>query len=169
MICEKCNNTFPATIIIENKRRNLSTRRFCLNCSPFGKHNTKKLEINISKSEKVCDVCNETKPINEFYSKNKLDTRTEKLCKPCSNKRTTADQRRRKQELINYKGGKCQTCGYCKYNGALDFHHIDPTKKEFAPSKLNNWSVERAKSELDKCVLLCSNCHREIHGKLIEE
>ena len=48
--------------------------------------------------------------------------------------------------------------------GALDFHHIDPTKKEFAISKLKAYSFYKLKPELDKCVLLCKNCHAEYHA-----
>ena len=65
---------------------------------------------------------------------------------------------------IEYKGGKCVKCGYNKCNAALDFHHLDPTQKEFnLGSHGHTRSWERMKVELDKCILLCANCHREIH------
>jgi hypothetical protein len=70
-----------------------------------------------------------------------------------------------KQMAIEYKGGKCIFCGYDKYAGALDFHHIDESQKLFNLSvKGLTRSWERTKAELDKCVLVCANCHREIHG-----
>jgi predicted HNH restriction endonuclease len=81
---------------------------------------------------------------------------------------TLERQRERKQEAINYKGGKCQLCGYDKYKGALEFHHIDPTKKDFALSAGRLTSLEKLKPELDKCVLLCANCHREVHAFITE-
>ena len=62
-------------------------------------------------------------------------------------------------------GGECSHCGYSKYVGALEFHHVDPKEKDFGISgKVLGW--ERIKKELEKCVLLCSNCHREEHDRL---
>ena len=68
-----------------------------------------------------------------------------------------------KLEAIEYKGGKCQKCGYDKCYAAFDFHHRDPNEKEFGWNKLKKRSKETIFKELDKCDLLCANCHREIH------
>lgn len=74
-------------------------------------------------------------------------------------------QRLLKQQCVDYKGEKCCMCGYNNYNGALDFHHTDPTKKDFAISKVKTTRFnDRIKLELDKCILVCKNCHAEIHG-----
>jgi len=82
-----------------------------------------------------------------------------------------AVKKRRKHlriKSIEYKGGKCISCGYNKCNEALDFHHIDESKKEFGLSEKGmTRSWERTMKELDKCILVCANCHRELHhGKL---
>lgn len=74
-------------------------------------------------------------------------------------------RKRKKIELVEYKGGKCIKCGYDKCVNSLEFHHIDPTKKDFTISG-KSWSIERLKKEADKCILVCSNCHKEIHEKL---
>ena len=74
-------------------------------------------------------------------------------------------RKRTKEKLVKYKGGKCQGCGYDKYIGCLDFHHVDPTQKDIAISGATI-SFERLKKEVDKCVLVCSNCHGEIHAGL---
>lgn len=71
-----------------------------------------------------------------------------------------------KIKLIEYKGGKCQVCGYDRCENALEFHHIDPSLKSFEISN-NSFSFEKMKTEVDKCALLCSNCHREVHAKII--
>jgi 5-methylcytosine-specific restriction endonuclease McrA len=64
---------------------------------------------------------------------------------------------------IAYKGGRCQVCGYDKYHGAFDLHHVDPRQKDFGiAAKGYTRSWEKVKTELDKCVLVCANCHREI-------
>ena len=75
-------------------------------------------------------------------------------------------KRRRKIKLmsIEYKGGKCQICGYSKYPGALDLHHINGKKSFGISDKGYTRSWERTKKELDKCILVCANCHREIEA-----
>jgi hypothetical protein len=68
---------------------------------------------------------------------------------------------------VEYKGGKCSMCGYDHCIEALEFHHVDPAQKDFnVSSKGYTRSWVRVKAELDKCIILCANCHREIHAKL---
>jgi len=67
-------------------------------------------------------------------------------------------------QFVNYKGGKCCCCDYDRYLGALEFHHVDPTQKDFELSNIKCYVLETIQQELDKCILLCSNCHREVHG-----
>lgn len=72
-----------------------------------------------------------------------------------------------KDKAVQYKGGKCSSCGYNKYIGALEFHHRVPDNKDFEISNRNiskKWEV--VKKELDKCDLLCANCHREVHSNI---
>lgn len=74
-----------------------------------------------------------------------------------------------KLKALTYKGGRCQCCNYDRCLSALEFHHTDPNEKDFGISaKGYTRSWETVKKELDKCVLVCSNCHREIHEGLIE-
>lgn len=84
-----------------------------------------------------------------------------------------AVKRRRKKVrdmAVSYKGGKCQLCGYDKCRESLEFHHILKNKKNFGISEKGyTRSWDSIKSELDKCVLLCANCHREWHAGLIHE
>ena len=72
-------------------------------------------------------------------------------------------RKRTKELLVEYKGGKCEFCGYDKCIEALEFHHIDETTKEFAISGSTK-SLEKQKKEADKCYMLCANCHRELHA-----
>ncbi len=92
------------------------------------------------------------------------------ICVKC---RSEAVQRKRyklKHDLIEYKGGKCEICGYNKCESALEFHHLNPEEKEFAiSSKGYTRSFELCKKEVDKCILVCANCHREIHENEIEK
>lgn len=70
-----------------------------------------------------------------------------------------------REKAVSYKGGKCEICKYDKCLAAFDFHHTDPLFKDFnISSKMTSWST--IKREIDKCVLLCSRCHREVHDGL---
>lgn len=80
----------------------------------------------------------------------------------------TSYHRKMKLRAIEYKGGKCQQCGYSKSPAALVFHHRDTTEKDFnIGSRVIKWEVLRP--ELDKCDLLCQNCHQELHERLFIE
>ena len=74
--------------------------------------------------------------------------------------------RSRKLELIKIMGGECERCGYGKNYAALEFHHVEPNKKEFQLDLrcLSNRKWEVILLEADKCRLLCSNCHAEEHN-----
>jgi len=81
----------------------------------------------------------------------------------------TKRRKKIREMAIKYKGGKCILCGYKKCTAALEFHHIEGTKKDFGLSmKGLTRSWDRTKQELDKCVLLCANCHRELHNGITQ-
>ena len=83
--------------------------------------------------------------------------------------RAVAKRRRKIKALaIEYKGGKCQVCGYNKYQGALDLHHIAVDKEFGIADKGYTRSWAKVKAELDKCVLVCANCHREIEAGVMQ-
>lgn len=74
-------------------------------------------------------------------------------------------KKKRKLEAVNYLGGACKDCGLKdQCVDIYDFHHIDPNKKDFEIAK-NNRKCDKIKQELNKCILLCSNCHRRRHSK----
>jgi transposase len=126
--------------------------------------------------------------INEYYkthtlneTKNHFNIGLWSLKKILENKRPilTDDERlkynyqhvknfrqKNKERAIEYKGGECVNCGYKKCSSALEFHHTNPSEKDFGPSKNMNIAWEKLKKELDKCILVCANCHREIHEEL---
>jgi hypothetical protein len=76
-------------------------------------------------------------------------------------------RQRLKERLVYIMGGKCCICGYNKCITALEFHHINPEEKDFTLGINANIGTEKAINEIKKCVLVCSNCHREIHADLI--
>lgn len=109
----------------------------------------------------LCD-CGETNSDN-FY--NKRNT----ICKKCYSKRRTNIKKINKQKSIEYLGGCCSNCGYKKSISALEFHHINPKIKDINFKNILYKDFEQIKIELDKCVLLCANCHREEHDRIRSE
>jgi len=151
-ICKKCKNNFPNRIIIEGKERVLSSRKYCLVCSPFGKHNTKKIHKT---GATECEQC------QRKYIYTKKSGHTRKICNSCVvNNRRFAQKIR----MVEYKGGKCSLCGYHKCLAALGFHHLDPHTKLFTISGNHCLSWDKLKNELDKCILVCANCHKELES-----
>lgn len=169
--CLQCKGAIPTRVVINGKERNLCNRKFCLECSPFGRHNTR----NIAKpkpTHRRCYICKKRKKIEHYYERKGKDRRGDRhsYCIPCMNRRTIDKQKAIKIEAVAYKGGKCMDCGYCKYPGAMDFHHRNPKEKDFKISGRPNLTLgPELKKELDKCDLLCANCHRERHANLGEE
>ena len=161
-----------------------------LNCSKsvvsyHCKHNNLQ-NIGFTK-EKISEV--KIKEINDYYLTHTAKETAEyfnvsipSITKYTTNKRvklTNEEKKKRnillvkkrrqflKEKAVEYKGGCCEKCGYNKYIGALEFHHLDPNEKDFGIASngiTRSWEI--LKKELDQCILVCSNCHREIHGEL---
>jgi hypothetical protein len=106
-----------------------------------------------------CEIC------NRIYQYHRRDTKGHTLLH-CNSCKVNTRRFELKDRAIAYKGGGCSNCGYNKCKRALQFHHTDPANKEFqiGGHHTNAWS--KIVSELDKCVLLCSNCHAEEHERL---
>jgi transposase-like protein len=86
-------------------------------------------------------------------------------CTRCAAERVTAWRQKIKRILVEETGGACALCGYDRFVGALQFHHVEPAKKRFALSHGGlARSLARAREEARKCVLLCANCHVEVEG-----
>jgi hypothetical protein len=81
-------------------------------------------------------------------------------------KKAVTERRKKLRTMaLDYKGGKCVFCGYSAYSGALDFHYL--SNKSFGLSARGlTRSWDKIREELDKCVLVCANCHREVHAGL---
>ena len=87
-------------------------------------------------------------------------------CKKCFVHYNNEKRKKYKNLLVEYKGGKCEICGYDKCVKALEFHHINKETKKFSISdNAFNRSLDELKKEVDKCILVCANCHRELHDK----
>lgn len=134
-----CGNVIPARISFNGLYKKVSRRRSkCFHCSPF--MSTKKINL----TPKIV-----------------RDRERWKRCR--KNRRLEI-----KLKCIEHKGGECLNCGYKKCIQALEFHHLNPETKSFELGGISNigmWS--EILNELSKCILLCSNCHREVESGLI--
>lgn len=88
-------------------------------------------------------------------------------CNRCRADAVSRRRRRIKRLLVDEAGGACVVCGYDRYVGALEFHHLVPAEKRFALSHRGvTRSLAAAREEARRCVLLCANCHAEVEGGL---
>jgi hypothetical protein len=125
---------------------------------------------------KKCNKCNIEKSFNEFSKNINSKDGHQHICKTCKKilDKSSFDKNKIKwikhykikyQELSNYANNikslnKCLKCGESRY-WVLDFHHLDSTKKEMNVNQAG--SLRLLKKEIEKCIILCSNCHRDFH------
>lgn len=164
--CRKCKLVFPNHMIIRGRERNLQRRRFCLKCSPFGRHNTRARPNEVCPRTPAirkcaCEACGRHYDYERRRGTSSWKGHSKTRCNSCV---VNARRPGIKQKAVDYKGGKCQLCGYSKCLKSLTFHHRDSTKKSFGISCKGHMSWQRMRKELDKCVLLCANCHGEVHA-----
>ena len=121
---------------------------------------------------KTCKKCRESKPDNEFYAQQQRGKNgqvwryLDPYCKPCRLEYGADRRRQIKEQAVAYLGGKCTDCGLVDHAVVYDFHHLDPEQKDFSIGK-NARVFTSIQAELDKCILLCSNCHRKRHYLLV--
>jgi hypothetical protein len=112
-------------------------------------------EVRKTPKDRVyCYACNPFVPRTTVSYTDRINER---------NKKDKNKKLKLKHKCIEYKGGSCIKCGYNKNSSALEFHHLDRNYKDFSISELRRKPFEDIKRELDKCILLCANCHREEH------
>jgi hypothetical protein len=138
-------------------------REFPLTQEEMAKAKAIRVEPPLQASCSICGRVFKTYRDNAKY----CSKRCQRKGDPNRNIRIISATRRKrvkiKERAIECKGGKCVICGYNRCHRALKFHHIDPTVKDFEVSRgVKSWETIRA--ELDKCILVCGNCHDEIHA-----
>ncbi len=155
-VCQKCGVGFPNRIVLDGRERVLCRRKFCLTCSPFGERGAKKSFAD--SLERVCKRC------DRIFQYSCSAGHRPHICNSCSVRERS---RAYKLKAIAYKGGGCLVCSYSKTPASLAFHHLNPERKDFniGGSYCRSWNVIQL--EVDKCVLLCLNCHGEHHIGLI--
>lgn len=131
--------------------------------------------------KKICYNCKQEKELSEFSLDKRSKDKLQGICKICQKEyrkkhylenkedyleRTKKARKKRNEERELYKSSKsCKICGETRW-WVLDFHHRDPSKKEFNIGQISSRSMHKMKKEMEKCDILCSNCHRDYHHKL---
>ena len=151
-ICLYCEKPFSVKSVIDGKERNLQRRKYCLECSAFGSRNTRRLVLDKKPPiEYYCSICGRC-----------TTARKRRRCQSCN---TKIRRYLAKLAAVEYLGGKCQRCGWKGLLPAYEFHHRDPSNKDFNIGNVANRKWEVILQELEKCELLCANCHRIEHSK----
>lgn len=190
-LCRKCNNDFPLTIeyFCPRKTDKNGFNLYCKECINSEKREKRINKRKISNKGgfipgiegKRCTICKNSYPCTlDYFGKHKgnksgLDT----FCKECrrnrnlnnfykasdkwkaTHNRTKCIKQQRIKELKENSGG-CLKCKENRYY-LLDYHHIDPSTKLFQIAQGGSKGWEKVKNEIDKCILLCKNCHSEFH------
>lgn len=132
---------------------------------------------------KVCSRCKFEKPVKAFYKTKRAKDGLQPACKNCmsiSYNQSRKKDQARYQEVARVRNNKnteqirewksqrgCKVCGET-YAMCLELHHLDPDEKEFNPSEGSAKSWDNFLKEAAKCVVLCANCHRKVHGGIID-
>jgi len=119
----------------------------------------------MEKETKICTKCGRELPITDFYWRNKALGKRRSECKDCHNNYVKQKYQERHDEVQKIKSYySCVKCGDSRPY-VLDFHHKNPEEKDFGIAQMlrNNSPWEKIEQEMQKCVLLCANCHREFH------
>jgi hypothetical protein len=127
---------------------------------------------------KVCPQCGVKKKKEEFYSRPKYRDGLSSYCKNCDRtyrklhykknkkmylKKSINNRKKTREWFVDYMMDKeCTECGE-SHKACLDFHHVDPEEKELNVSDALLYSVSKVEKEIEKCIILCSNCHRKLH------
>lgn len=129
---------------------------------------------------KKCSKCDNEKPLSAFYKRKQMKDGYQSSCKECSNASTKGSRAKKPQQYREVarnltrqyaadfqKWKEQQKCLVCEEDNSccLDLHHLDPSQKDMAVSTaVTRWSWNKLQTEIDKCVVVCRNCHAKIHN-----
>ena len=152
-----CGNTIPSSVLIDGKRRSLTNRSKCLICLPFG---SSIYSIRYSSQERS------SRKLEKGRKKQK--DHYDRLRSIFKKDPTRELRRMKKSTALEALGGACMLCGYAKSQRNLTFHHVN--EKAFPlPERAFQFSWNKLIPEMRKCVLVCHNCHGEIHDGFVSK
>ena len=143
-----------------------STKKYCsLDCQnamrrqKYAERERFPKDITYKGNEKICLICGKS-----FMPKTSMANQRA-CCYDCMPDGIQLTRSMFLAKIKEIRGGKCIKCGYDRCIKALEFHHIDPTQKDFTISN-DHFRLQEAVEEVKKCILICSNCHRELHDNM---
>ena len=152
----KCSNNYPSAKRVNGKIHNFANRKYCFDCSPSGKHKIRSRAKNVPLHTN-CDLCNKV-----------LNSKTWANRKRCNSCQIKVHRVVKKLRAIKLLGGKRFECNWEPQNiyeiTAIEFHHPN-SDKDFEIGRYLNRKWESLISEILKCQLLCSRCHRIHHSR----
>ena len=157
-LCHECGKTLDIGSFPDHEKSKGTKRRQCSDCYKVKRANTRKKNPEADRKSK-----------RDYYQRNKdkIIQKNSEYAKLNKDKVKTWSKRFKKKKQKEFqefkKTLKCSICGYDKNPKAIDLHHVDPSKKYKLTSRLIG-CTNKLKEELEKCVPICSNCHREIHN-----
>lgn len=135
-----------------------ANKKYCSkDCENKARRNRRQQPIK----NKVCPIC------EKFFTPKTGSANLRKCCYECHPDGETLTRGKMLELVKRLHGGKCVRCGYDKCSGALEFHHIDASQKDFTISN-DRAKLEESIEESKKCILLCANCHRELHAEIFK-
>lgn len=152
-ICKNCNKEFPNKIKVEEEIINLTSRKFCLFCSPLKQNNTRSYIINLNKNEGFCVRCNKVKSLNEFYKRK--SGKPYSYCMNCQGEVKELKFGENLEIMVAEKKGCCEDCKIVYPSVIYEFYQKG---KRYNASKLKNMSIEKIREELKDFDMLCKNC-----------
>ena len=153
-ICRICGKEFTG------REHRKTCSRVCGNIYR-GRNKELRKQHEIKTGKRICSRCKIEYDLSEFTSSGARSI----YCRKCWNKYTVDQFNKQKKKFVDMLGGKCSRCGYSRYIGALEFHHKNPIEKEFN-IRCKSRPEKELEVEISKCILLCPNCHREVHEEL---
>lgn len=159
--CLLCRAKFGNRVKFGDRWINTQRRKYCIECSPVGAHNTKKLEVKAPPP--IACKCGASDHAM-FYLSTRAAGKRRMYCKSCFNKICARRQSDNSSKMIKFLGGRCMACGFFKWQSCLDLHHLDPKDKDPKAASMRSWSWKRILTECKKCILLCKNCHAAFHA-----
>ena len=162
--CKQCGD------LVRGRAKFMRNRKFC-NSSCAARFNNQFIPKRLPEGQ--CDHCEQPCSTKRKYCSSECQIKAKSLRhKPkriAQAQYVKAFRKRQKQLAVDYKGSKCIQCGYYRCLRALEFHHLDPKEKDVNIGTMlsRQKSFDQMKIELDKCILLCSNCHKEEHERLL--
>ena len=159
--CRVCGEMMPTWFFVDGRRRYLNQRTSCLTCVPY---------VPAPNRDHIPKIKGTTKIICANCYKPYIQNRKSGGYVYCNSCAANMRRNNNKKWAIDTKGGKCERCGYDKCHRALCFHHTDPSKKEMSVNaSFAGHSQKIRQAELDKCILLCANCHMEVHDEIVKK